>query len=1265
MRKTYRIFVALVMCILGGMSANAGEIISLQEVPFCTWDDWGANARSTGAAECAWVIGEPTGQPYGDSKVNNYADLSSYSKLIVVATEGTPRFLLNRDMVEGQCSATESESHLIDNTNSGCMTWAAKYFYQEGNTYVVDLKQITKDKGFCHLHAIKGANWANVTIESMELETVGKAKQIGWINLINNSDMEGDDVSSFFTKVAKGAPEPSVITDGVGVNGSRGIVVEATAKESDAWDNQFWFRFNEIVPADAKYRVSFDYRADAPAKASTQAHAEPSDYIHYQMLGDVNFTPEWQTFTAEGTVSAQQAGPNSGGGLFTSIAFNLNELADANNYYFDNIVFEVYKAGISAEYSSDVVQIDFGFDTNIPALLAKTGMPRLLFPKECAQVKVDGEVLEIITVEGYPDGRFYIFTEEAIDGKEVIVTLKNPSDPAFHLVYTNGPGGDVPNFEDVAEENDEVAMVDDAYSYEFLKPTVLRAEPENGSFNLPNDIKEFKIFLDKDADCARIQATMGKEKLTVSPAEGFAKEITLTRTGEGELATGAYIIKVTNIFCKDPLVEDDFTSYTFTINVGKVEADPTDVPKDMMATDLFANTAQGGIPAGFIVKFVEEERNSESSYSSGPRLFDFGNGGDFNKGLYLREGYAEYGSTAGYELRLEANKKYRIRFNSAMWKDNGSKLRFEIFNEAEEIILCQMVTNAPNVNGSQGDVKGSTYTEIDFIPEATGDYRLRWTTAADETADPSYMEVVLANVGVKYIPNTVGVEETQKLNESLANAKTVRDENAAERYAGEAYTALVTKIEKYDAEKDGYTAPSAYFNAADDLDAAATAVKDHRTNCDTYDQAIKKSIDVVRDNAETKFAVTDLYKELQATNEKYHAYSVMEENPDPDSETGYTYFFDVLTDDAVLQEAAKELADATKLAGYMFTEGESKTSTDVGIKVLVDRIRQGAEGLKQLGVAEDDPLIVAANNAVTDDDELAEQLKNRIKAEFYAKMKDGVDMFPEQVDESTLETTTPKYNFTVFVKNPNTYAWKENGVGITEENCPGWVAVEGNPGLTNAWNGSYPGDIDGLPKDLLITQYHAANRIEQTIYDLPAGIYNVMIDCTEWSDEFSPKDGDDEETIAQKEANHEQNRYYVKTSETPEYVAGQEEPEEFAADGRIDYNGQYVARHENFLEGVQVVDGQLTIGVKWNNLAQMMFDRVQIFLAGGAAGFNYASAYEEVMVGIDEAAKAAKVRALEVYDLNGRRLPAAGQKGIVIVKKYMSDGTVRTEKAIK
>ena len=53
----------------------------------------------------------------------------------------------------------------------------------------------------------------------------------------------------------------------------------------------------------------------------------------------------------------------------------------------------------------------------------------------------------------------------------------------------------------------------------------------------------------------------------------------------------------------------------------------------------------------------------------------------------------------------------------------------------------------------------------------------------------------------------------------------------------------------------------------------------------------------------------------------------------------------------------------------------------------------------------------------------------------------------------------------------------------------------------------------------------------------------------------------------------------------------------------------------------------------------------------------------------DEIAKelgvsATKVRALQLYDLNGRRIVTA-QKGIQIVKKMMSDGTVKTQKVVK
>ena len=1262
MKKSFRMFLALVLMALGAVSANAGERIPVnaENFTFHTHDGWDVDAVETGVFDGAFIFGAANGCPIGDTGCNAWIDLGAYSKLYV-KMEGcdangepngsNPRIFINRMVSEGQFNSNKSDAKCIVLPNDG--TWAEEYYNKEDDgTYVIDLNKIAKEWGFVHFHSIKGSAYnTQAIVYSLEVEKADKGQQIGWINLINNSDMEGDDASSFFTKIAKGDPANSVITDGVGVNGSRGIVVEATAKESDPWDNQFWFRFNEPVAAGSKYRVSFDYKADTPASASTQAHAEPSDYIHYEMFGNIDFTADWQTFTKEGEVTAQQS---TDAKQFLSVAFNLNEFADANNYYFDNIKFEVYKAGITAEYYMDAIQVDFGFETNIAELVKASGKPRLLFPIDCVSVKVDGQPIELISAEGYADGRFYIFTEDAIEGDEVLVTVKNPTDAAYHLIYTTGPGGDVPFFSGPATENEEIA-VEDAYAYRFVKPTLLSADPEDGSFNLPNNLKEFNLVFDKPVDLAKVVATLGKEKLAVEPAEGAAEAFKLVRTSTNELATGLHTLHVTNVLCEEPIDETDFTEFYFTLSVGKVETDPNDVPKDMIP-DYLAQTSNGAIPEGYLVRFGEEDRMYPNTYGSGPRLFDFAAGGDFTKGLYFREGYVEYGSIEGYELTLEAGKKYNIHFNSAMWKDNGANMTFEVLNEADEAVISETINNTPNVNGSTAAVNNSTSTTIQFIPDADGKYRLKWSVGG-------FNEVLLANVSVKYIPSIFGVEETALLNEALANAIKTSEENADERYDGATYQKLNELINKYNAEKDGYTNPSAYKSAAAALDAAAQAVKDHHANCDSYDSQIKMVIDVVRKNAETKFNVTELYAQAKALNDKYHGASewVAIDPENPETEYELVYSFDKLTDDAALAEAVKELDAVAKAASNMFTEGESKTSSDVGIKVLVDRIRQGVEGLKQLGVADDDPLVVKGNNAVSDDDELAEEIKHRLTIEYYAKMKDGANLFPETTDEETGETTTPTYNFTVFVKNPNTYAWKESE-GVTEENCPGWTVVEGGkPGTTSMWNGSYPGDIDGLPKDLTITAYHSANRIEQTITDLPAGIYTVMIDATEWSDEFTPKEGDTDEQIAQKEINHEQNRAYVKTSATPVFVEGQEEPEQFAGDARLDNRGQYAGRYENFFTDIVVTDGVLTLGVKWNNIAQMMFDRVKVLLAAPATDFNYKDAYETGIEGTEAAP--VKVRAIQLYDLNGRRVLKA-QKGITIVKKQMSDGTIRTEKVV-
>ena len=153
---------------------------SLKDLPFGTWSAW-VNGELTTASDPDWKVGESTGQPYGDGSVIRYADLSAFAKLVVTATEGTPRFLFNRDVDEGQWNADEAQSHLIDNTKGG---WCSKYFSSEpganeGETiWTVDLAQLVKDKGYAHLHAIKGGNWVNCTVTSMEVEGFPYEEQI-------------------------------------------------------------------------------------------------------------------------------------------------------------------------------------------------------------------------------------------------------------------------------------------------------------------------------------------------------------------------------------------------------------------------------------------------------------------------------------------------------------------------------------------------------------------------------------------------------------------------------------------------------------------------------------------------------------------------------------------------------------------------------------------------------------------------------------------------------------------------------------------------------------------------------------------------------------------------------------------------------------------------------------------------------------------------------------------------------------------------------
>ena len=150
-----------------------------------------------------------------------------------------------------------------------------------------------------------------------------KASYASNFYMLQCGDFEGDiyirDIKFEGTKLGKTIEEDR-----------RCLKVEATERVDEVWDNQFW-----LVPGSfssgAKYEFTADVRADKAATASTQIHNDPSNYVHHEAFGKIPFTTEWKTIKVSGTFS--KAGK--------SIAFNLSELSDANNYYFDNVSLKI------------------------------------------------------------------------------------------------------------------------------------------------------------------------------------------------------------------------------------------------------------------------------------------------------------------------------------------------------------------------------------------------------------------------------------------------------------------------------------------------------------------------------------------------------------------------------------------------------------------------------------------------------------------------------------------------------------------------------------------------------------------------------------------------------------------------------------------------------------------------------------------------------------------------------------------------------------
>ena len=1275
MRKFTKLFLALLVSTLGATNLFAADqTAELEAEMFKAWtsnlpgaevDPEPANEpKSDGAFGCTYALYENVGAYgtiYGSPSVYYlwYADITGTKTLTVTGTPGMSiRLMLNREpYVEGGTGDADGGAYVELIKNVG-----------DDGTVVFDFT--TEEKlasyNYLHLNAIKvpGGGTAGVV---KKIELFGAVKPItGWVDMLNNGDLESDDLESF--PVSKDGPNngntandrPEIVElDGVKCMKITADDLTSIESEWTTWSTQFYFKFNEFLPEGTQWKAEFEVYADQDANITTSAQGAPRTWQDGNIFPAFDVYADWVPKTFDGTVTSAQAGSNGLG----SIAFDLNNSNKPINFFFKNVHFYIYKektalGQIKANFDTDVIRLDFGENCNLKDLVKANNNNSVIYPNECVSVKINGTTSSILSVEAREDGYLWVFVNEPysedIEDK-VEISFTNPADAAFRLKYTAGryEGEDVKDFTDMTATY--LSGLSENVSYLGQAPKLDTADPEDGAFNLPLTMKTFKVSFVTNANAEKIVAKLDDVDLKVAPATGFAKEFTFTLETEGDVAAGEHTLLIDKVYPQEEILGDDeFSKFEFKLNFGPVVIDPND-QQETIYTDDFAN---GG--AGWQVAYESVIQAANSG--SGCRLVT-SQGSFATNLLYLcsrgsgdKNAYAWFG-TEEQKLTLAA-KTYHLTFGATRWdRDSERSIKAQIFPESA-ISSDGSVTEEDQLVAEKSQELTLYYNQtsdchrvdMEFTAPEAGNYVIRFVVGDKNGACGGWGDgAAIGDIKVEYIPNTVGGEETRLLSTAIENAKKTLENNADERYAGGDVDALKALVEKVEAEMATYYNPSTYKEAAASLDEAGETVKAHKEACDTYDANIKKTCDIVRQvtaaedngkpNQKQKFMTTDLFAQVNALAEKYHATSQWEDKAAPAAEGEeethdwqLVYTFDVLTDNDALAAANKELADVNKIAGGMFTVGASSLKT-TGYAALNERIRSGIEALKSLGVAEDDELIVEALKIFGDDDDMAEALKTRLKTVLYDQLKGENNLFP--VDEETL--TTPSYDMTVFVKNPNMYA-----PALSTE-VPGWTNISGNGFGWSDWSNSHSKETPYAEDCAIHPGWHAQATTEQTVTDLPAGIYTIKARA---NDNSSDSQG---------------NNLYVKLSSTPAVAEGAELDPEINYAAYTPFNN---AGWDREMADVVVVDGQLTIGCTWGPNAQAFFDQVQLFITAPATGFDYGKAHQDLVDAIEtEQVAPAKVSAFGIYDLNGRRVNKA-QKGISIVKKMMSDGTIVTEKVI-
>jgi len=1054
-------------------------------------------------------------------------------------------------------------------------------------------------------------------------ETPSSDLQVGKLEYINFK--EGDTRDSIST---------------VAHNGSLALQLNNALVAGNNWDRALKFRNLPIEP-NTSYRVTFWVKGDA---TFTMPEASPANTnIRTRlMVGEENADV---AYVAKGNATYDYTSTNLDPNVWKKMSMvffytndsvqkayyatthtdtlNFNHYLSLNvynpgTYYIDDVV--VSKSSVKQiTYNGDVIKVDLGYSINAADLRAGKDYETASLPVSSVKVMLGETELAVEAVELQPDGFFIFLASDYLDDSaegQLKVSFTNPTTEGEALLYNadrrpfswdDASDKRVLNFTDeLADYNVDLTGSSIIYFPPLLKATL----PENESFDLPQSTKTFSFTYNKQIDCASVKATLlgpvsgtgvVNGKLTLPLTEtGYASTLTFTVPDGVVVGDGDYTLTLTDVFSEQGIPADANDAIVFTVGASQAAAIDT-----VMVPWTKANTAASSVPLGWKRLMSKrdgtftEVKGDGTTRQSGARTMHFLDGGDFNVGYYHSARDFDtirfmYGTYPENRLHLKAG-RYSLSYYSAYWTNDAmnAKATHDLIitdtTFTKEIFVERAIASAFSCNNGSGVVvAGAAFHEYSiYIPE-DGDYVM------DFTAYQGWNSLVIANVLMYSVPSSA-VKYKSMLSTAMTLANNAMTAADSSMYDGAQKTALAALIEYY--ATTVLTAPSAYVNGSDELTKGAATLLAHKTAVDNYVASVNLATTNKDKYTGTRFEALSAYPKLVTNFDLYKAVPY--------------------TDDAQLKLATDSLNHYANLLNNWATNG---------VPALTYRLNKAITLGKYLGVDSLD--MEPARQALTDDDAIAEALNEKIKIKLYNELALDNIKFGASWEDSTL---VDSLELTNYIKNPNFYT-AQTAQNLNNTTFPGWVTS----GASNAGVGTLASATNPFVDTHATVFNLAINTFEQTVTNIPAGVYNVHMKTRVGK----PEDNG----VAREEIVGKYCFYVIQGSDT------------IKKDFMITDWG--LPATPTVIKDVTIVDGTITMGVFTGRVSgftpSLFWGDPALWLVGKAPGFQYTGLQQQ------EAVKGA-VKEVIYYNIQGMRVPRL-VRGLNIVKTIYDNGTVDVQK---